>query len=220
MRKLMNLVLDLLFPPRCPFCSTLLKEYEHDLCRRCRKELPWTRAGATIQRFRHVESCVSPLFYEGSVRESLLRFKFSGLYSYASAYAELMRQTLQESDLSFERITWVPVSEKRLKKRGYDQGKLLAEEISRLTEKPCERLLIKTSDNPAQSSLKSAEDRKKNVKGVYRPTDLASINGKEILLVDDIATTGATLNECARVLKQAGAKEVNAVTVARSRYDR
>ena len=97
---------------------------------------------------------------------------------------------------------------------------MLAEEISRLTEKPCERLLIKTSDNPAQSSLKSAEDRKKNVKGVYRPTDLASINGKEILLVDDIATTGATLNECARVLKQAGAKEVNAVTVARSRYDR
>ena len=220
MRKLMNLVLDLLFPPRCPFCRVILKDYEQALCRSCRKELPWTRGSAQIQQFRHVESCVSPLYYEGSVRDSLLRYKFAGLFRYASDYAELMKQALEENTLAFDVITWVPVSEKRMKKRGYDQGKLLAEEISRLTEKPCERLLIKTSDNPAQSSLKSAEDRKKNVKGVYRPTDLASINGKEILLVDDIATTGATLNECARVLKQAGAKEVNAVTVARSRYDR
>lgn len=212
-------LLDLIFPPRCPFCRKILKEYEHAICRSCEKSLPWTERGAQAQHFRPLDICVSSLYYEDAVRESLLRFKFSGLYSYAAHYAPLLKRTLDEQALVFDLITWVPVSTRRRKKRGYDQAELLSKELSRLYGKACKPLLLKSADNAAQSSIHSPAERRKNVSGVYRPLSLDETRGRQVLLVDDIVTTGSTLCECARVLKIAGAKSVSAVTVARSRKD-
>lgn len=209
-------VLDLLFPPRCPFCRTLLRDYEKDLCLKCAGSLPRVPDSADRQDFRHIERCISPLYYTGKVRDSLLRYKFGGLRVYAKTYAALMAERLEKRELSFDMITWVPLSAKRLRSRGYDQARLLAEEIAKRCGIECERLLIKTADTPPQSGTHSREERKTNVKGVYRPAALPLIKGKSILLVDDIVTTGSTLNECARVLKAAGAESVSAVTVARS----
>lgn len=123
-------LLDLLFPPRCPFCRALLRDNEELLCRRCRQTLPWTPGAAQKQSFRHVEACVSPLSYEGDVRRSLLRYKFGGLSVYAPKYAELMCACIERNGLSFDLISWAPLGPKRLRKRGYDQAKLLAQEIS------------------------------------------------------------------------------------------
>lgn len=219
MRALFEKLLDLLFPPRCPFCRAILKDHEKIVCTACRKTLPWTRDTAQKQRFRHLELCVSPLYYEGDVRSSLLRYKFGGLSAYASAYAALLAACIDENDLSFDLIAWAPLGRKRLKKRGYDQARLLAQELSSHYAKPCPQLLIKCADNPPQSGTGSAEKRKANVAGVYRVTDPELFRGERVLLVDDIVTTGATLSECARVLKAAGAKSVSAVTLARSRYE-
>ena len=210
-------LLDLLFPPRCPFCRALLKDHETLLCGRCRKELPWTSGAAQKQSFRHVESCVSPLFYEGEVRRSLLRYKFGGLSVYAPKYAELMCACIEGNGLSFDLISWAPLGRKRLRKRGYDQAKLLALALSERLGKPCEQLLIKTKDNPPQSGTGSPEKRRANVSGVYRVKEPALVKGRRILLVDDIVTTGATLGECAKELKAAGAEQVCAVTLSRSR---
>lgn len=219
MKVFLKNLLDLFFPPRCPFCRRLLKDYEPFVCRCCQNELPWTMGEAQVQHFRHIESCYSPLFYDGDVRSSILRFKFSGLFGYAPAYAALMAHLIQEKGASFDVVSWVPISAMRLKKRTYDQAELLAREIAGLCGAPCEAMLIKTADNPAQSSLHSSEERRKNVSGLYRPSDLQMIKGRQILLVDDVVTTGATLNECARVLKRAGASGISAVTLARSRRD-
>lgn len=208
-------VLDLLFPPRCPFCRTLLRDYEKSLCRKCSSSLPRVPETADSQSFRHIERCVSPLYYTGKVRDSLLRYKFGGLRVYAKTYAALMAERLEKRELSFDVITWVPLSAKRLRSRGYDQARLLAEEIAKRCGIECRRLLIKTADTPPQSGTHSRQERKANVKGVYRPDALPMIQGKNILLVDDIVTTGSTLDECARVLKASGAKSVSAVTVAR-----
>ena len=158
-------LLDLLFPPRCPFCRAILKDHETLLCGRCRKELPWTCGAAQKQSFRHVESCVSPLFYEGEVRRSLLRYKFGGMSVYAPKYAELMCGCIERNGLSFDLISWAPLGRKRLRKRGYDQAKLLALALSERLGKPCEQLLIKTKDNPPQSGTGSAEKRRANVSG-------------------------------------------------------
>ena len=212
-------LLDLLFPPRCPFCRAILKDHETLLCGRCRKELPWTCGAAQKQSFRHVESCVSPLYYEGDVRRSLLRYKFGGLSVYAPKYAELMCGCIEGIGLSFDLISWAPLGRKRLRKRGYDQAKLLACELSERLEKPCAQLLIKTKDNPPQSGTGSAEKRRANVSGVYRVTEPSLVKDRRILLVDDIVTTGATIGECARVLKAAGAESVCAATLSRSRLD-
>ena len=218
-RAIFEKLLDLLFPPRCPFCRTILKDHEKTICARCARELPWTAGEAQKQKLRHVEACVSPLFYEGDVRRSLLRYKFGGMSLYAPKYARLMEKCISENAMDFDLIAWVPVSRKRLKKRGYDQAMLLAQELSASLRIPCPQLLVKTADNPPQSVTGSAEKRRSNVSGVYRVVDPFLIKDQNVLIVDDIVTTGATLNECARVLKAAGAKKIYAAALARSRYE-
>ena len=219
MSVLIDKLLDLFFPPKCPFCRAILKDGETLICADCRRSLPWTQGAAREQRFRHIESCVSPLYYEDSVRRSLLRYKFGGVSVYAPKYAELMQDALMKSGVSFDLIAWAPLGPKRLRRRGYDQARLLAECLSSLFEKPCPQLLVKTVENPPQSGTKTAEQRRANVSGVYRVADPMLVKNQRVLLVDDIVTTGATLSECARVLRAAGAKNVSAITLARSRKD-
>ena len=214
---LREIILDLLFPPRCPFCRTLLKDGEKTLCASCRRTLPWAPGAAQIQAFSHIRRCVSPLYYDGAVRRSLLRYKFRGYALYAKNYCEILANCIDENEVSCDIITWVPLGKKRLRSRGYDQARLLAEGIAAGRGLPCACLLIKTADNPPQSGAGSSEKRRKNVAGVYAAADPALIKGKRVLLVDDIVTTGATLNECARVLRAAGAAEVCAAALARNK---
>lgn len=216
--RLKDRLLDLLFPPRCPFCRALLRDYEHDLCKSCAAGLPRTQGAARVQRLEAADRCAAPLYYEGTVRESLLRYKFHSLYSYAPCYAKLIDACLRDCALSCDLIGWVPVSDCRRRQRGYDQAELIARELARLNGLPCERLLRKTVHNPAQSTLRSAELRRKNVRGAYAAVDPGRIAGKRVLLLDDIVTTGATLDECAKTLKRAGAVSVCAAALARSRY--
>lgn len=115
----------------------------------------------------------------------------------------------------FDVVTWVPVSRKRLRRRGYDQARLLAESACRCWDTKPAALLEKTEDNPAQSTLTEAAARRANVLGVYRALPEAA--GRRILLIDDICTTGATLGECVRELYDAGAERVVCAAVALSR---
>lgn len=215
--KLVDWLLDLVYPPRCAFCRRLLSNREKGVCRFCRPKLPYVPADGQVQHFRNVDKCLSPLYYHGSVKDSLHRYKFSGATAYADIYSEFIVKCIDENQISCDIITWVPLSRKRLRERGYDQAKLMADELSRLCGISCCRLLKKTRNNPAQSGTGSAEKRRANVSGVYTAVDTEKIRGKSILIVDDIVTTGATLSECGRMLMSAGAGEVKAVTVARKK---
>ena len=216
MMRLWEKILDLLYPRRCAFCHCLMRT-EGGICRDCLKKLPYTGELGREQKFSHVARCVSPLYYEGDVRASLHRYKFGNLTAYAAEYTDLLLKCLDESAISCDSITWVPLSRKRLRRRGYDQARLLAEEISFRSGVPCEPMLRKLRNNPAQSRTGNAAKRKANVAGLYACPDEALVKGKRVLLVDDIVTTGATLSECASVLIRSGAAQVCAVTVARSR---
>lgn len=213
--KILDRILELLYPTKCTFCHKLTGGDK--VCKSCAGKLPLTPKGAQVQKFPFISACVSPLYYEGNVRESLLRFKFGHLSAYADVYARYMAKCIDENQISCDIITWVPLSRKRLRERGYDQAKLMADELSRLCGISCCRLLKKTRNNPAQSGTGSAEKRRANVSGVYTAVDTEKIRGKSILIVDDIVTTGATLSECGRMLMSAGAGEVKAVTVARKK---
>ena len=206
-------LLDLLYPPKCAFCRKLVQN-RRMLCTDCEATLPFIDSEMQRQSISHLAVCLSPLYYTGAVRQSLHRYKFSGAAAYYRIYAELMAACLQQQALQIDLITWVPLSRKRLRKRGYDQAKLLAGEISRLTGIPCEQTLEKTRHNPAQSGTAGAEERKKNVQGVYRT--VTSFAGEHVLLVDDIVTTGATMSEAAEMLLNAGAGEVSGLTLART----
>lgn len=213
--KFIDRVLELFYPTKCTFCHQLTGGAK--ICPRCAEKLPLTPVGAQEQKFPFISACVSPLYYEGNVRESLLRFKFGNLSPYAAVYAQFMAKCIDENHISCDIITWVPLSRRRRRKRGYDQAKLLADELSEITRIECSRLLKKIRHNPAQSGTGGAEKRRANVAGVYRTVEPEKIRGKSVLIVDDIVTTGATLSECGRMLMSAGAKEVKAVTVARKK---
>lgn len=214
--KLMDWLLDLIYPPRCAFCRRLLSGQEKGVCRFCRPKLPFVPADGQIQHFRNVDQCLSPLYYHGAVRDSMHRYKFDGATAYGDIYSEFIVKCIDENKISCDSITWIPLSRRRLRKRGYDQAALLAQGVGKRLHLRPVRLLKKRRDTPPQSQTGSAEKRRANAAGVYACLRPELVSGRRILLVDDIVTTGATLSEAAGVLKKAGAKEVIAVTVARS----
>lgn len=199
-------VLSRLFPPKCVLCRKILEGEETDLCTDCRKNLPL--AEKTEKTIRYVDRWTAVCYYEEKVRESLLRFKFSGRQSYASCYGRLLAACiLREFSGDFDLLTYVPVSAKRRRKRGYDQTALLAEAVGQELGIPVVRTLKKIRNNPAQSSIRDPAQRRANVSGVYRAEEVP-LQNRRILLLDDILTTGATVSECARVLRTAGAASV------------
>lgn len=208
--------LNLLFPPRCPFCGKI--QGAAGVCPKCEKAISWTEQGQREQMLPGGARCVSPLWYEDAARDGILRYKFNGASGAADTLGGLLADCAAENySGDFDCVTWVPVSRKRLRMRGYDQAYLLAEAACRRWNTKPERLLKKPEDNPAQSGLKGASVRRANVLGVYEVINADKIKGQRILLVDDVVTTGSTLAECVRVLRDTGAKDVVCVTLARTR---
>ena len=207
-------ILRLLYPPKCVFCGALLSPEEEGACEKCRAELPFVGEKCEAKA-EFVEEVAAALYYKDKVPSSVRRYKFSGRAAYARSYAPLVASAVR-SQLSdrYDCLCWVPISRKRLRKRGYDQGRELASALSRELGLPAERLLVKKRDNPAQSGIRQEAERRANVSGSYRAAAGAQIAGRRILLVDDVFTTGSTAGECARNLRLAGAQSVGCAVLA------
>ena len=205
--------LRLLFPPKCILCGKLLKDEETDLCRSCRTDSPECHKNNLT--FSFLDSWAAVWYYDGYIRKSLQRFKFSRARHYAPAYGRLLAMKLMtEYPEGFDVLTWVPVSRIRKFTRGYDQVELLAEAVGKELGMEPVRTLRKLRNNPPQSGISGAEKRRGNVLGIYRIENPERVLGKRVLLLDDIITTGATAGECARVLLTAGAREVHCGCIA------
>ena len=205
-------ITDLLFPPKCMFCRKILRGGDGAACRACEAELTGhddVRTGTYFSR------CVIPMAYEGKVRDAIIRFKFQDQPGYATEFGRILAKCIQnEFAGQYDLITWIPVSGQRLKKRGYDQAMLLAMAAALELGDVAVETLRKTADNPAQSSLTDAAARKTNVQGAYTVPEPELIEGKRVLLIDDIITTGSTLDEASRTLLASGASEVLAAALA------
>ena len=203
------------YPPRCIFCRKLL---EHDeICYECRSSLPFLQ-NMRVEAPNFIEEAYAPLYYENQVRRAIIDYKFHHAAAYAKPLAEMIRMCV-ELHLAgrFDYITWVPISARRMRHRGYDQSFLLAKDIAEYLRIPLVATLRKTRHNSRQSSKKTVAARRANVIGVYQICNRKEIEGKRILIIDDILTTGATLSECARMLKTAGAASLYSVVIAKTR---
>lgn len=205
-----------LFPEKCVLCTRVLDDGQMDLCHDCRVHAPECPVSST--KYPYLNKWLALWYYEDAVRGSLLRFKFYGKRFYARAYGRMLAMKLQREQWDFDLLTWIPISDKRRRKRGYDQVELIAEALGRELEIRPVACLKKLRDNPAQSGIVGQAERRANVLGVYGVTDAGLVQGKRIVLLDDIVTTGSTAGECARVLLTAGAKEVNLAVVAAVRH--
>lgn len=213
----MSRLFDLLFPPKCPFCRRVLKNTGEKMCPQCRDKLPYVRSGRDGAGSFY-SKCISPLYYTRQVRRAVLAFKFYGKTGYAACFADLMADSIRKEGDGFDIITWVPLSRARLRKRGYSQARLLAEAVADRLGMSAERLLDKPKDiRPQSRIINDAALRRANVNGAYALRRGAEIQGKRILLIDDIMTTGATLSECAKVMLQAGAEDVICAVLCRGK---
>lgn len=184
------------------------------ICAECDERIGKTPRGDTFAGSSHVKYVISALFYEDLVRDAIMRYKFEGWSCSSAAFAYIMREYL--SDFAhlkdFDAVIPVPLSRERYNERGFNQSLPLAQAAAESAGIRCDaKSLVKIRNTKRQSRL-SMKERVMNVRGAYRAD--SSVRGKRIILVDDIYTTGATMEECARTLSEAGAEEIAGVTLA------
>jgi len=212
---LISTILDLLFPPKCVFCRKVLDKTDEGWCDNCIESLPYADDQGR-QNGDFFDFCISPLYYTGVVRRSILRYKFSGAAHYANAYGRFLAECIREDhELKYDIISWVPLSDKRERSRGYDQAMLLAMATALELDDIAVETLLKPHDVQAQSELGDRAERSANISGAYVASDPEIIAGKRVLLIDDVVTTYSTLEECAKVLLSAKAAGVVCAALAR-----
>lgn len=212
-------------PIRPPFCHTCGRPFDprthHGLlCSGCRE-------GRRFDRAR------SAYYYGGTIREAILTMKYRDRPRLAGPLGEMLLEGLTQGWTgaetldpdytapppipleAIEAVIPVPLHPRRIRERGFNQSLLLGERLAAYLALPLlPEVLQRWKDTPPQVGL-SATERARNVRGAFAPGEIAPVQGKAVLLVDDIMTTGATVAECARVLKKHGAGEVHVLTLAR-----
>lgn len=216
LREISRAVLSLLLPNRCPFCDGIIGAAEY-WCDECYSALPFLQG--TLKPTGNLDGMYACCEYKGKVVEAVHRMK-NGLYSYApDAFAVLMTELSADISERIDVVTSVPCSYKRRMEIGYDHAARIARDISWRRDFKYKRLLRVTENKQEQKKL-SRKERYENARNSYKIIDKPYILNKNILLVDDVSTTGATLSAIAAELKAAGAVRVYALTFAKVKYSR
>jgi ComF family protein len=222
---MLKLINDLLFPPRCPACDKL--SIDGEFCVDCADELGKLKVQGPVCKFCGLkyEFCecdkynylfsgiCSSFINKDLAKNSVYAIKYGNRAYAAKTFGEILGADFESkfSEVDIDLVTAVPMSKSSKRKRDYNHAGLLAKSVADYLDKPFNnKVLVKIKNNKLQHEL-SAEERRKNVKGVYKAK--GDLEGKTVLLVDDIKTTGATLNECAKQLRLSGADRVFCATV-------
>lgn len=211
------MLVDLIYPPVCGICDKICKKH---LCKECEVNLKKYE----MNKVESIKEDASKFYdyqiktyqYKGEVRNKIIDYKFNEKSYMCYTFEKMI--TKNEKIYSFLKkydiILYVPMFKKQEHKRGYNQTYLIAKEIGKNLEIPTEKNnLIKIKNTKKQSTL-TKEERKTNVKNAFEIRKPERILNKKVILFDDIFTTGNTVNECSRIIKEAGAKEIVVLTIA------
>ena len=219
-------------PHSCMCCGTECEDDYYRLCFRCKEKLDFVtdnfclKCGAKISRDydfcieckddpHQFELARSVFVYDDTCAQIILKFKYGGAKDFALPLARMLALKYSKSEIIADTVTFVAMPKKREMQRGYNQSFELCKEFSLITGIPMHNLLERTRNVPSQTTL-GKTDRKENLKGSLRAVNIDQIMNKEILLIDDVVTTGTTADECAKTLKEAGAKTVFVLSVAKT----
>ena len=205
----------------CKECISSLPKIEGKVCLRCGKPISsmasyCERCKNNTHNFKLARACFK---YEGNVRNAIRNFKFKNQQFLSEPFAKYLADLYINEKLNCDVIVFVPMFEQKEQLRGYNQSKLLAKELEKhIHVKVDETSLIKIKNTKSQSDL-DFKNRQQNLNGAFKVTNKQTFKNKNVLIIDDIITTGATLDECARVLTKAGAKNVYAICIAHTMLD-
>ena len=234
LRKTKDWMLNLVFPKqvKCLVCGRDLQEIsEIEFCASCLSEMEeitdkcCEKCGCKLiaeeklclncqSKERYFDIGRSCYVFDGSVRHLIHQLKFGNKPYIARAFAPMLRDKLKELNWDYDVIIPVPLFPKHKKERGYNQSEMLARELLKDVDKPLNTTaLIKIKDTSKQLTL-GYSDRLSNLDGAFKVEDKESIKGKDILLIDDVMTTGATANACSEALRKANVRSIKVLTVA------
>ena len=212
MINILKTLLDLIYPQVCGICGKINK---NSLCNKCKikleKEYKFQTDNYEDYASKHFIEHNYFFKYENLIRSQILALKFQEkpyIYRTIAYFLKNMQKSF-ENLKKYDIIVVVPISNQRKRERGYNQSELIAREISRIIKIPIARnVLYKIKHTVPQSSL-NKKQREENAKGVYEISNITQIYNKKILLIDDIYTTGNTVNECANILRKKGIDKEN-----------
>lgn len=231
--KTVDFLLDLIFPNRCLFCDKVISwdkpyheecfnklEYtKDDYCDKCGQKPCACKYKEGQRVLPYYDTCMSVVYYKTSARELLLNFKYGNTPNASEFIAKMIYDKLMEEyDFVNPIIVPVPMLKADKRKRGYNQAELIAKHLAKLSGFELNsKSLVKVKKTNSQKRLSETE-RRKNLIKAFEVKDKSIFSEREIILVDDVITTGATLNECAKMIKRAGAEKVNAVVFAATSF--
>lgn len=226
MINVIKFITGLLFPPKCIFCGQVLDLVTSNLeiCTECYKKIPFYEGGIIKNSIDSPNgSACDGIFcachYSGIIKESLMRFKFYNKSSYYRTFAKLLSNKIKTMTewTNFDIIISVPLHKDREKSRGYNQSQLISKELSHETGIVANSIILSRTKKTEAQSLLARKDRYLNVKDAFFVNDVQKVKDKNVLLVDDILTTGYTIEGCSIALKNAGAFKVYTTVVASGR---
>lgn len=211
--KLYRYLIDWLYPNICPSCGCVIG-YNDDFCKSCYDEIIRYNGKYEIE---YADSFNAFCVYDDRIKRIVNTFKHDPCGNTYYAFAKGIETAISaNSSIPFvDAIVYVPMMKEDEAERGYNQSELIAKELSHLNGKPCVNGLIKIKDTRPQKSLNECE-RKINVKDAFAINEKAGLKGKSVLLIDDLCTTGSTLSECAKALKNGGVSKVFAASFAKT----
>ena len=212
---ILNAILNLIYPKVCGICDEIC---EKDLCKKCEIKL---NKIAVLKKRVYLTKYYGKHFYlfvyDGILKERIVNYKFNGKSYIYKSFVNFMIKNKKVCDFlkSYDIIIPVPIHVKRKRKRGYNQCELIANDLATYFENlTCVTKVLYKKIHTKPQSTKTKQERKSNIQGVYQLRHKEIIKGKKILLFDDIYTTGSTVNECCKVLKQADIQLVDVLTIA------
>lgn len=219
--------LDLIFPNRCPLCGEVIN-WKYEYCQGCFDELPYTgeefchgcgniSSSCICHRNENLFSrCYAAFYYLDSAKGGVVYLKNTKNNVFPRLFAEKIRSDIEADPYEFKAdfIVPVPMSKTKLRKRGFNQAEVLADALSQQLNIPiCNNALVKSISFVAQHKL-SATRRKSNASHLYSAGKNIDIKGKTVIIVDDVMTTGSTINSCAEILLEMGAEKIIAAVAA------
>ena len=204
--KIYNGILDVIYPPeeKCIICD---EDGFIGICPCCKSYIKVSNVNDSDN--------MSYGFYGGALKKLILEFKYRGNFIAGDILSKFLLEIINKEKINGDIICYVPMTKKSIKRRGFNQCKVIANNISLYTGIDVSNCIKKVKDTREQKTL-SKEARNINVKGVFAISNDCDIRGKNVILIDDVMTTGATVNECKNILKKSGANKIFILTIAKS----